>query len=355
MAGEENIQKSDPSMEGVVLGLGALSETLNKMNLFLEKHYVTAADDDVDVDDYAKDELEDDNLADDDGDEEDYDDEDVDDEELAKAFLMKRGYSFKGPIKTSQKFSTMKRPVGRPKKPVVMKEDNDKDEDDEDEKMEKMIAGVTKSVLKQLMELNADKEHKVSGGDKWPMSGRPAAEDKEENVTLRSKTDEVQKPIVASRPIVKHDEAVSDDGDEHDKEYPVVEDTDKEVPTMKAQIQKSNLEKELFDLRKSMDDKIKKGVEAGVEESLKKVGFRKEHLQAQRILPNTLGAESNDPGVNILRKADSNKSGSADVTDELKDLSWSEVWNMRLAAEEARKKQDVISSDEFFGLGGGKK
>lgn len=159
----------------------------------------------------------------------------------------------------------------------------------------KEIVGQVFAALKQGgLELDADKEHKVSGKDTWPMSGRPAAEDEEVPAKVRSETNEVQKPIVASQKMDHPEEE-----EEGPEEYPMEEDEEKDVP-----VEMKSMAKELMALKKSNED-LKKNmaqmVRKATEDQLRKMGFQEEKgLTAPKMIKSLVG----DNGVAIKKAQD---------------------------------------------------
>lgn len=183
------------------------------------------------------------------------------------------------------------------------------------------------AVLKQLQNLHGDTAFKVSGKDTWPMSSRPAAEDKETTAKLRNETEEVQKPIQAMQKQSPVEEVAPElDDDVHPEEcrcencpkgiavkaseFPKEEDKfpkqEAEYPedmrAMLKNLQKQNsvLTKELINLKKSQDTLVKSSVKGALE----KVGFREEkNVSGVRLLKSTLGVtemdikKSEDPKV----------------------------------------------------------
>ena len=237
------------------------------------------------------------------------------------------------------------------------------EEEEEDEKLEKeaiamekasLVKEITQGVIAALKQGGMDVDGKspkaVSGKDTWPMSGRPAAEDQESPVTLRTATDEVQKPIQAmqkhlmnqvSEPGMEEEEVVPPVGpgmeeEEGSEEYPVEEDEFKEYPE-----QMKMLAKELKSIRKSLatkEQEVETRIQKGIEEHLNQLGYRKE-LSTRPINKGLFGAEETQ-----IMKSSTNVD---EFTDQLAGMTY-------LQLEELRQK--VMSGQtegiprEFIGL-----
>lgn len=237
----------------------------------------------------------------------------------------------------------------------------------EEEEMRKAqqdnISSVVKSTIAEMlpeivktvnMELNADKEEKVSG-TKWPMSSNPPGEDQEEKTTLRTGTGEVQKPIQASEDDDEYEEKADefDDDVDEDMEDVVedVEDVEEDVeeeypmeekaygtkmgkmPTQMAGMAKmiKKMQKERDDLRKE-NSRLTKGMEKEVNKQLdsrlSQLGFKVEKSKKAKFLP-----MSGQPDLTNIKKSKGNKGGADDAIDALVDKPWNELWEMRIKAK----------------------
>mgnify|MGYP001562405969 FL=1 len=214
--------------------------------------------------------------------------------------------------------------------------------EEEEKAFKKSIVTDVIAALKEggLMDLNAKKEVKVGGKDKWPMSGRPAAEDEEKTTKVRTETGEVQKPIQAMKKAADLEEEEKDKelmpGEEMEEKGVVPpeemvpeEDEDKdgseEYPQeMKAVISKmkADFKKQLASFQKSMETNIKKETES----RMRKMGFREERgLASPKI--RSLGVD--ETPIVKAQKA----SSPEEMANELSKLSYKQINRLRFQME----------------------
>lgn len=202
-------------------------------------------------------------------------------------------------------------------------EEDEKEKMEEDElqksaellKQEDLVKAVVSQVMKQLVDLNGDKDVKVSG-TKWPMNGNPAGEDQEEKVDPRSKTEEVQKPISA---MLKADEDKKKGADEHPMEEEEAEYKKGDMPVMVKQLMKSL--KAAEDKITALEADLPKKIEAESEKRLRKMGFREES--------GLKGVQRTQIGLQDTPIVKSEET-ITDVTELLKDLSYKQLRDMQL-------------------------
>ena len=280
---QDDIKRLEKSSEGTVLALGAIADVLNKMELRFKKQ-----EEDDDAENAAADAV-----------------AEEEEEEVEKAQLVKE------------------------------------------------IAG---SVIKQLMDLQGDKPVEVAKKYKWPMEESDS--DDAVEAKPRTATNEVQRPIQAMK-LKKHDEeeewedeeeiemAYKDHHGEEELEeeieeeieaqeeeevaedYPMEEEAEEdevieEMRLMRKQMQ--SLRKQNQKLQKQIDgvgDNFQSASDKKADALMQKMGYRKEQSTAPRLVtPQTIAPAD----VPIVKGHEQ----SADIADQLSDLSWSEVWNLRL-------------------------
>jgi len=278
---QDDIKRLEKSSEGTVLALGAIADVLNKMELRFKKQ-----EEDEDADSAAADAV-----------------AEEEEEEVEKAQLVKE------------------------------------------------IAG---SVIKQLMDLQGDKPVEVAKKYKWPMEESDS--DDAVEAKPRTATNEVQRPIQAMK-LKKHDEEEEWEDEEeiemaykdHDEDieeeieeeievqeegevaedYPMEEEAEEdevieEMRLMRKQMQ--SLRKQNQKLQKQIDgvgDNFQSASDKKADALMQKMGYRKEQSTAPRLVtPKTIAPAD----VPIVKGHEQ----SADIADQLSDLSWSEVWNLRL-------------------------
>ena len=233
--------------------------------------------------------------------------------------------------------------------------------EEEEEEVEKasLVKEIASSVIKQLMDLQGDKPVEVDKKYKWPMEESDS--DDAVEAKPRTATNEVQRPIQAMR-LKKHDEEEEEeeavemaykDHHEEDIEEEMAEEMEEEIEAQDDDVEVDYpmdeeeeveddevieemrlMRKQMQSLRK-MNQKLQKQLD-GVGNSfqsatdkkadalMQKMGYRKEQSTAPRLSNPQIIAPADVPIVK------GNQSGSADVADQLSDLSWSEVWNLRL-------------------------
>ena len=263
---QDDIKRLEKSSEGTVLALGAIADVLNKMELRFKKQ-----EEDEDADSAAADAV-----------------AEEEEEEVEKAQLVKE------------------------------------------------IAG---SVIKQLMDLQGDKPVEVAKKYKWPMEESDS--DDAVEAKPRTATNEVQRPIQAMK-LKKHDEeeewedeeeieieAQEEEEEEVVEDYPMEEEAEEdevieEMRLMRKQMQ--SLRKQNQKLQKQIDgvgDNFQSASDKKADALMQKMGYRKEQSTAPRLVtPKTIAPAD----VPIVKGHEQ----SADIADQLSDLSWSEVWNLRL-------------------------
>lgn len=280
---EETIKQLQKSSEGTVLALGAIADVLNKMELRFKKQ------------------------------------EEEDDAEAAAAEAMA---------------------------------------EEEEEELEKsqLIKEITTSVVKQLMDLQGDKPVEVGSDTKHP---KDSDSDDAVEAKPRTATTEVQRPIQAMK-LRKHDEDEEEEpvemaykdhhgedaedeieealeeieaqDDEVVEDYPMEEEEDaeddeviEEMRLMRKQM--SALRKMNTQLQKQIDGvgtQFASATDKKADALMQKMGYRKEASTSPRLVtPQTIAPAD----VPIVK----GEAQSTDVADQLSDLSWSEVWNLRLA------------------------
>lgn len=240
------------------------------------------------------------------------------------------------------------------------------DERDEDEKhreemeMEKQQSEVAKQelikeistavfgLMKENMELHGDKMHSVSHEDVFHEHGNE--DEAQEDADPRSDTEEVQQPLQAMlkelrgefTALKKHllkehaeqyegydgeeagmgmeEEVMADEMDDHESaEYPMEEDEYEEKSY--GRMYKS-LKKEFSNLKKGFESELEKKAIEKAEDVLQKKGWTKEiNRQPRRIKDGTMGLNEETP---IMKSQD-----RENVVDELKNLSWRELNEMR--------------------------
>jgi len=237
--------------------------------------------------------------------------------------------------------------------------------EEEEEEVEKsmLVKEIANSVIKQLMDLQGDKPVEVSKKYKWPMESSDS--DDAVEVKPRTSTTEVQRPIQAMK-LKKHDEFEDEDEDEEEiemaykdhhfgededeeeevemsykqdedeellEDYPMDEESDEvgddevieEMRLMRKQMK--SLRKMNVQLQKQLNgvgNNFQATTDKKADALMQKMGYRKEQSSAPRLVtPQTISPSD----VPIVK----GRVASADVADQLSDLSWSEVWNLRLA------------------------
>jgi len=232
--------------------------------------------------------------------------------------------------------------------------------EEEEEEVEKaqLVKEIAGSVIKQLMDLQGDKPVEVAKKYKWPMEESDS--DDAVEAKPRTATNEVQRPIQAMK-LRKHDEEeeeeelemaykdhheeeleeeiaeemeeeieAQDNGEDVEEEYPMdeEEESDEVIEEMRL------MRKQMSQLRK-MNSKLQKQID-GVGENfqsasdrkadalMQKMGYRKEQATAPRLVTPSTTPIADVPIVK------GTQDGSADIADQLSDLSWSEVWALRL-------------------------
>jgi hypothetical protein len=228
--------------------------------------------------------------------------------------------------------------------------------EEEEEEVEKaqLVKEIASSVIKQLVDLQGDKPVEVGKKYKWPMEQSDS--DDAVEVKPRTATTEVQRPLQAMK-LKKHDEEVDEEEeiemsykDEHDVEldaeveeevasledevedYPMdeidEEEDDEVIEEMRLmRKQMTSLRKMNQQLQKQLDgvgDSFQSATDKKADSLMQKMGYRKENSTAPRLVTPQTVSRGDVPIV----KAEVQ---SADVADQLSDLSWSEVWNLRLA------------------------
>ena len=280
---QDDIKRLEKSSEGTVLALGAIADVLNKMELRFKKQ-----EDDEDAEDAA-----------------------------AEAMA---------------------------------------DEEEEEVEKSQLVKEIASSVIKQLMDLQGDKPVSVAKKYKWPMEQSDS--DDAVEAKPRTSTTEVQRPIQAMK-LKKHDEeeewedeeeiemAYKDHHGEEELEeeieeeieaqeeeevaedYPMEEEAEEdevieEMRLMRKQMQ--SLRKQNQKLQKQIDgvgDNFQSASDKKADALMQKMGYRKEQSTAPRLVtPKTIAPAD----VPIVKGHEQ----SADIADQLSDLSWSEVWNLRL-------------------------
>jgi hypothetical protein len=237
--------------------------------------------------------------------------------------------------------------------------------EEEEEEVEKaqLVKEIAGSVIKQLMDLQGDKPVEVGKKYKWPMEESDS--DDAVEVKPRTATNEVQRPIQAMK-LKKHDEELGEEewedeeeiemaykdhhnGEDEDEEeiemgykqadddeveeeiadYPMDEDEEsdeviEEMRLMRKQMQ--SLRKMNRKLQKQINgvgNNFSSATDKKADALMQKMGYRKEQSTAPRLVtPQTIAPRD----VPIVK----GNVRSADVADQLSELSWSEVWNLRL-------------------------
>ena len=228
--------------------------------------------------------------------------------------------------------------------------------EEEEEEIEKsqLIKEITTSVVKQLMDLQGDKAVEVGSDTKHP---KDSDSDDAVEAKPRTATNEVQRPLQAMK-LRKHDEVEEEEiemaykdhhgedveeeieeameeeieaqEDDISDEYPMDEEEDdeegiEEMRLMRKQMSalrkmNSQLQKQIDGIGNSFDSASDRKADA----LMQKMGYRKEQSPSPRLVtPQTIAPAD----VPIVK----GEAQSADVADQLSDLSWSEVWNLRLA------------------------
>ena len=228
--------------------------------------------------------------------------------------------------------------------------------EEEEEEIEKsqLIKEITTSVVKQLMDLQGDKAVEVGSDTKHP---KDSDSDDAVEAKPRTATNEVQRPLQAMK-LRKHDEEEEEEiemaykdhhgedveeeieeameeeieaqEDDISDEYPMDEEEDdeeviEEMRLMRKQMSalrkmNSQLQKQIDGIGNSFDSASDRKADA----LMQKMGYRKEQSTSPRLVtPQTIA-----PAYVPIVKGEAQ---SADVADQLSDLSWSEVWNLRLA------------------------
>lgn len=233
------------------------------------------------------------------------------------------------------------------------------EEEDEIEKSQ-LIKEITTSVVKQLMDLQTDKPVEVSKKYKWPMEESDSDDAVEHKP--RNATNEVQRPIQAMK-IKKHDveeeeeEAIEmaykdhhgedieeeieeeleeeieaqDNGDELE-DYPMEEEEDEEEVIEEMRLmrkQMSQLRKMNQQLQKQIDGvgvQFESASDRKADALMQKMGYRKEASTSPRLVTPQTIAPADVPIVKGNTVAD-----GSDIAEQLAELSWSEVCNLRLA------------------------
>ena len=233
--------------------------------------------------------------------------------------------------------------------------------EEEEEEVEKaqLVKEIASSVIKQLMDLQGDKPVEVAKKYKWPMEESDS--DDAVEAKPRTATNEVQRPIQAMK-LKKHEEEeewedeeavemaykdhhgeeeleeeieeeieAQDNGEDVEADYPmdeeeVEEDEEviEEMRLMRKQMQ--SLRKQNQKLQKQIDgvgNSFASATDKKADALMQKMGYRKEQSTAPRLVTPQTIAPSDVPIVKGQEQ-------SADIADQLSDLSWSEVWNLRL-------------------------
>lgn len=223
------------------------------------------------------------------------------------------------------------------------------EEKDKEEKAEAEMKAYIAGVVKQVMELNSDKEAKVGGTD-WPMDANPAGEDGEVKAKVRTATSEVQKPIQAMHnkggmykdDVVGDEEIVEDGAMEqptvHD-DYPMEEEDERDVPGMaeyKALLnQFQSMSKEMDALKKSIPSMIAKTRD----ETLAKTGYRVERgLSAPKRIEGSNAPKPLGASPAPIAKSETN---GEDVVERLSNLSHNALADIRRKIGWAREAQGV--------------
>jgi|TARA_R110000824_G_scaffold52052_11_gene144747 hypothetical protein len=228
--------------------------------------------------------------------------------------------------------------------------------EEEEEEVEKaqLVKEIASSVIKQLVDLQGDKPVEVGKKYKWPMEESDS--DDAVEVKPRTATTEVQRPLQAMK-LKKHDEEEEEAvemayKDHHEEEmeeeieeeieaqeedevvadYPMdeidEEEDDEVIEEMRLmRKQMTSLRKMNQQLQKQLDgvgESFQSATDKKADSLMQKMGYRKENSTAPRLVTPQTVSRGDVPIV----KAEVQ---SADVADQLSDLSWSEVWNLRLA------------------------
>ena len=188
-----------------------------------------------------------------------------------------------------------------------------------------------------LVELHGNDPKKVSG-TKWPMGSNPAGEDKESNDPVDTKTETVQKPVLAmaktgSSYTMKveneEDKVDAELGEEENgaEEYPMEEDKGemKYPDNMKAYMAKMKA-----DLTKEFEKKMSVAVQKETESRLRKMGFREENqlTRPQMLSKNTMGLNSD--AAPLAKSANKKALTPDEVVDELAKLPYSKLCEMQI-------------------------
>lgn len=234
-------------------------------------------------------------------------------------------------------------------------EEDEKDEEDYEKMIKHISDRVTKNVIKSVQvakqetdnpmaDLHGGGSKSVGGEDQWPMSGRTRVEDREENNSALDDqdTESVQTPLSAGpieamekrKQVEKRryskmekkeewddgDEVADVVGDEGAEEYPMDEEPGEDVDVNAMYKAMKAMQKELAENKANMEKTIQKETE----KRLQKMGFREETglVGPRAITKSTLG---NDPDKKIVKAATSRD----EVVDQLKDMSWGALLEMR--------------------------
>lgn len=164
----------------------------------------------------------------------------------------------------------------------------------------------------------------VAGKDMWPMDRRPAAEDEEEPVNVRTATEEVQKPIQAMRVQKAEDKKDKDEDEKYNKgakEYPMEEDEEKDTPVKKMMAQFAELQKKYTALEKGIETRIQEETES----RLRKMGFREERSLAP--------TRSRSLGVDDVPLRKSAEATPEDIVDQLVKLPYKQLRELQFLRE----------------------
>ena len=281
-------------LEGNTSALGAIAETLTKMNDYLSKQEAMAAE------------------------------EDEEEEKEEEAQLDKAAYDalVKSVVEDVRKSFN----VEGLRKGIV-------------EDLSKSISQLIKQDA-PMADLNTDKTKKV-GGTNWPMSSNKATPDQETPANIKNPTEAAQQtieaavknvskqqyaPAAASLANAEEEEPLVEDVVEEEegaKEYPMEEeDGDLKAMVKNLQNQVANLTKEKMSIEKSLDKKIR----AGVDGKLSKLGFREERgLARPKLIPQSvLGMDDKQ-----ILKSETEE----EVRQKLLKMSWGDLISLRSNAE----------------------
>ena len=214
----------------------------------------------------------------------------------------------------------------------------------ESERLSGMIKSAIQEALPEIvktvnMELNGDSQTTAREGTPWPMSANPHKDDEtEEKASMRTQTSEVQKPIQAMEKEdgegleKEHKDKDKDKDKDVEEEYPMEEKAgmmmrDKNMANnMNMSKMWEEMQAEVTELRKQ-NVEIKDSVEAQVKDRMSKMGYHEEQSRTPKLLP-TSGFNE----VPII-KAEDGPRDPTKVADDLSELSWNQLWNLRIQME----------------------